>query len=191
MSTSIPKLTEDISKIPDSGTSPWNTLGIPENTSGLNFLSLNEEESNSWTSPVTGRLISPSGTPNTKLKTPSRGEDIEDLLDKLLKNPYKGDSNLRFRPDIESNPFHKPISEQIPILSTFPTWKSTDDVYYYNILKNKGPAKRKVTFGQTITTSLSNLLSEKQPRYQTRYQMRNNNLPEKLLDDDNDDDNSD
>jgi len=47
-STSIPKPTEtgDTSKIPDSETSPWNTLGIPENTSGLNFLSLNEKENN-------------------------------------------------------------------------------------------------------------------------------------------------
>ena len=44
-----------------------------------------------------------------------------------------------------------------------------DDVYYYNILKNKGPAKRKITFGQTITTPPSNLLSGKLLRYQTRY----------------------
>ncbi len=47
-STSIskPTKTEDTSKISDSGTSPWNTLGIPKNTPGLNFLSLNEEENN-------------------------------------------------------------------------------------------------------------------------------------------------
>ncbi len=37
---------QSVSKTPDSGTSPWNTLGILENTSGLNFLSLNEEEKN-------------------------------------------------------------------------------------------------------------------------------------------------
>ena len=44
-STSTPKLTEteDTSKTPDSKTFPWNTLEISENTSGLNFLSLNEE----------------------------------------------------------------------------------------------------------------------------------------------------
>ena len=47
-STSTPKLTDTggTSTIPDSEISFWNTLGIPENTSGLNFLSLNEEESN-------------------------------------------------------------------------------------------------------------------------------------------------
>jgi len=55
-------------------------------------------------------------------------------------------------------------------------------------LKNKGPAKRKVTFGQNITTPPSDLLSGKQPRYQTRYQTRNNNSPEKSSDDDDDDD---
>ncbi len=47
-STSTPKLTEtgDTSKIPDSETFPWNTLGILKNISGLNFLSLNEEKNN-------------------------------------------------------------------------------------------------------------------------------------------------
>src|SRR6266540_2189118 len=56
--TSTPKLTEtgDTSKIPDSRTSPWNTLGIPKNNPGLNFLSLNKEN-NPWIPPITGKLI--------------------------------------------------------------------------------------------------------------------------------------
>jgi len=58
-------------------------------------------------------------------------------------------------------------------------------------LKDKGSAKRKVIFGQTITISPSNLLSEKQSRYQTRYQTRSNNLPEESPDDDDDDDDDD
>src|SRR6266498_610304 len=33
-----------ISKIPDSGTSPWNTFNIPETTPGINAIGLNEEE---------------------------------------------------------------------------------------------------------------------------------------------------
>ncbi len=93
-----------------------------------------------------------------------------------------------FRLDKKENLFIKPLSKRILILPTFPTWKSTDDVYYYNLLKNKDPAKRKVTFGQTITIPSSNLLSEKQLKYQTRYQIRSNNSPEESPDDDNDDD---
>src|SRR6266540_4246581 len=89
-----------------------------------------------------------------------------------LKDPFAGTSNLRFGPDPLA-----PLSERIPILPTFPTWESTDDTYYYNLLRNKGPAKRKVTFRQTITTPPSNLLSGGQTRYQTRYQTRNNNSP--------------
>ncbi len=59
-STSTPKLIEtgDTSKTPDSETSSWNTLGIPKNTLGLNFLSLNEEENNPWTFSIIGKLIS-------------------------------------------------------------------------------------------------------------------------------------
>ncbi len=98
---------------------------------------------------------------------------------------------MRFGPDREENPFSKPLSERIPILPTFPTWKLTDNIYYYNLFRNKGPAKRKVTFGQTITTSPSNLLSGKQPRYQTRYQTRSNNSPEESPDDDDDDNDND
>ncbi len=63
-----------------------------------------------------------------------------------------------------------------------------DDIYYYNLLRDKEPVKRKVTFGQTITILPSNLLSGKQPRYQTRYQTRSNNSPEESSDDDDDDD---
>jgi len=72
--------------------------------SGLNFLSLNEEKSNSWTPPVTGRLISPSGIPDTELlitkKMPS-----EDTTDRSLRNLYECTSNLRFGVDIEKNLF--------------------------------------------------------------------------------------
>ncbi len=37
--------------------------------------------------------------------------------------------------------------------SSFPTWTSTDDFFYYNLVKNKDKelVKRKVTFGQTLT----------------------------------------
>src|SRR6266540_5436546 len=180
---------------PDSGTFPWNTFNISETTPGINTIGLNEEE-NSWKPPDTGKLISPPGTPDTEPQT-SRGEDIEDLLDKvpperkLLKDLYEGTSNLRFGPDREENPFNKPLSERIPVLLTFPTWESTSDPYYYNLLRNKKPAKRKVTFGQTITTPPSNLLSGKPPRYQTRYQTRSNNSPEESPDDDDDDDDDD
>src|SRR6266498_4483148 len=183
------------SDTPDSGTSPWNTFNIPENTSGINAIGLNEEE-NPWKSPDTGKLISLPGTPNTESQTP-KGEELEDLLknylppERPLKDPFVGTSNLGFGPNQDKDLYIKPLSERIPILLTFPTWESTDDTYYYNLLRNKGPAKRKVTFGQTITTPPSNLLSRKQPRYQTRYQTRRDNSPEESPDDDNDDDDDD
>ncbi len=162
---------------------------------GINAIGLNEEE-NPWKPPDIGNLISPPETPNTESQTP-KGEDLKDLLDKVppisksLRNLYEGTFTLRFGPDREENLFSKLLSEQIPILLTFSTWESTDDIYYYNLLKNKGPAKSKVTFGQTITTLSSNLLSGKQPRYQTRYQIRSNNSPEESPDDDDDDDDDD
>src|SRR6266498_2173789 len=171
---------------PDSGTSPWNTFNIPETIPGINAIGLNEEE-NPWKPPDTGKLISPPGTPNTESQTP-KGDEVEDLLKNYpppevsLKDLFARTSNLRFGPDSE-----RPLSERIPILPTFSTWESTDDTYYYNLLRNKGPAKRKVTFGQTITTPPSNLLSGGQTRYQTRYQTRSNNSPEESPDDDDDD----
>ncbi len=119
----------------------------------------------------------------TTQKTP-----LEDTMDRLLRNLYEGISNLRFRLDIEDNLFQQSSKGHKPVLPTFSTWKSMDYAYYYNILKNKGPAKRKVTFGQTITSQPSNTLSEKPSRYQTRYQTRTNNSPEESPDDDNDDD---
>src|SRR6266545_3851421 len=173
---------------PDSGTSPWNTFNIPETTPGINALGLNEEE-NPWKLPDTGKLISPLGTPNTESQTP-KGEELKDLLkeypppDRPLKDPFVGTFNLRFGPNSL-----RPLSERIPVLPTFPTWESTDDTYYYNLLKNKGPGKRKVTFGQTITTPPSNLLSGGQTRYQTRYQTRRGNSPEESSDDDDSSDN--
>src|SRR6266498_3692748 len=190
----LPKQPID-SGMPDSGTSPWNTFNIPETTPGINAIRLNEEK-NPWKPPDTEKLISPSGTPNTESQIP-KGEDLEDFLrnepppEKPLTNLFEGTSNLRFRPNREDDLFVKPLSERIPILPTFPTWESADDTYYYNLLRNKGPAKRKVTFGQTITTPLSNLLSGGQTRYQTRYQTRNNNSPEESPDDDDDDDDDD
>src|SRR6266511_405982 len=174
---------------PDSGTSPWNTFNIPETTPGINAIGLNEE--NPWKPPDTGKLISPPGTPTPEPQTP-RGDKVEDLLknypppENTQKNPFVRTSNLRFGPDP-----NRPLSERIPIVPTFPTWESTDDTYYYNLLRNKGPGKRKVTFGQTITTPPSNLLSGGQTRYQTRYQTRNNNSPEESPDDDDDDDDDD
>ncbi len=104
-STLTLKLTEtgDTSKIPDSRISFWNTLGIPENTPGLNFLSLNEE-SNLWIPPVIGKLISPSGTSDTE--TPlSKNKMPEDNMDKPLRDLYGGISNLKFRPYSEENLF--------------------------------------------------------------------------------------
>src|SRR6266540_3073701 len=178
------------SDMPDSGTSPWNTFNIPETTPGINAIGLNEEE-NLWKLPDTGKLISPPGTPNTESQTP-KGEDLDNLLrnepppERPLKDLFEGTSNLRFEPNRENIQFDPIIN--YPSLLTFPTWESTDDIYYYNLLRNKGPAKRKVTFGQTITTPLSNLLSGKQLRYQTRYQTRGNNSPEESSDDDDDDD---
>jgi len=85
------------------------------------------------------------------------------LPEKLLKDLFKGTFNLRFGPDREENPFQS--TSRVLILPTFPTWESTDNLYYYNIFNRKELVKRKVTFEQTITTPPSNLLSEKQPRY--------------------------
>src|SRR6266542_1883085 len=98
--------------MPDSETSPWNTFNIPETTLEINAIGLNEEE-NLWKPPDTGKLISLSGTLNTKSQTP-KGEDLEDLFNKvpskykLLRNPYEGNSTLRFGPDRKENPFSKP-----------------------------------------------------------------------------------
>src|SRR6266540_3543783 len=138
----IPELSKQPinSGTPDSGTSSWNTFNISETTSEINAIGLNEEK-NPWKLPDTSKLISPSGTSNTESQTP-KGEDLEDLLkkylpEKPLKDPFIGTSNLRFGPNREEDPI-RPLSERIPILPTFPTWESTDDTYYYNLLKNRG-----------------------------------------------------
>ncbi len=163
--TPEPEKQPDISKTPNSGTSPWNTFNIPENTPGINALGLNDEE-NPWKPPDTGKLISPPGTPK---ETPTPREDeVEDLLrnypppERPLKDLSQRTLPIRFGPDRQENPFQS--TSRIPVSPTFSTWESTDDQYYYNILNRKEPAKRKVTFGQTITNPASNL-SEKQPRY--------------------------
>src|SRR6266540_3436386 len=106
--------------MPDSGTSPWNTFNIPETTSEINVIGLNEEK-NPWKPSDTGKLISPPRTPNTESQT-SKGEDLENLLDqvpsksKLPKNLYEGTSTLRFGLDREENLFSKPLNERILIL---------------------------------------------------------------------------
>src|SRR6266540_3136247 len=99
-------------------------LGIPENTPGLNFLSLNKKE-NLWTPPITGKLISSlripdTGTPLSKNKTP-KGEDLENLLNRSPSKPCGGLSSIRFRPNREDNPFQSSSRNQVPILQTFPT----------------------------------------------------------------------
>ncbi len=112
---------------------------------------------------------------------------LENTMDRPWRNLYEDISNLRFRINIEDNPFQLLSGGHNPILPTFPMWESIDDVYYYNILKNKGLVKRKVTFRQSITIPSSNLLSGRLPSYQTRYQTRSNNSPEESSDDDDDD----
>ena len=101
------------SKIPDSETSPQNTLGILKDTSGLNFLSLNEEKSNPQTPPITGKLISPPGTPDTELLITKKMLS-EDITDKSLRNLYEGISNLRFGVDIEENLFQQSSQSFLP-----------------------------------------------------------------------------
>ena len=136
-----------------------------------------------------GKLISPSGIPNIGTLT-TKNIPLEDNTDRPLRKLYEGtfNFNVNFGLNTKNNLFYQSSGSCQLILPTFSTWKSTDDIYYYNILKDKGPMKRKVTFGQTVTTSSSNLLSRKLPKYQTRYQTRSNNSPEESLDDDNDDD---
>ena len=107
-------------------------------------------------------------------------------------------TNLRFGLDSLDNPFEKTSSHYKPtnitFLSSFLIWTFIDDSFYYNLVKNKDKklAKRKVTFGQTLTTQLPNILSEREQsdsRYRIRYQVtRNNNSPEESSDNDDDDD---
>ncbi len=126
VSGSTPKLTskENLNKIPDSGTFLWNTLSIPENTPGLNFLSLNEEESNPWIPSVTGKLISLSGTPDTRSQITNKilkNTPLKDNTDRPLRNLYEGTSNFRIGFDIEDNLFSQPEESHILVLLTFLT----------------------------------------------------------------------
>ena len=191
-SNKTPELTNksSSSKIPDSGISSWNTLNIPENMPEINAIGLHEKEDNPWNLPKTGKLISLSETSDIGTLI-TKNIPLEGNTDRPLRKLYEGISNFNFRLNTENNPFYQPSESHVPVLPTFPTWESTDDVYYYNILKNKGSAKRKVTFGQTVTTPPFNLLSRKVPRYQTRYQTRSNNLSEESSDDDNNNNNHD
>ncbi len=114
--------------------------------------------------------------------------------------PLQTYTSLRFRANNIKNLFHEPSDSNKPItmlLSLFPIWTFTNDIFYYNFIKNKdkGSAKRKVTFRQTLIIQSSSTLSEKEKlgsRYQTQYQVtRSNNSSEKSSDDDDDNDNND
>ncbi len=96
-----------------------------------------------------------------------------------------------------NNLFKKLSNNRKPInfISAFSTWTSTDDFFYYNFVKNKdkGLAKKKITFRQILIIQSSSILSKREQlgsRYNTRYQAtRNNNSSEESPDDnDNDDD---
>ena len=95
-------------------------MNISENTSEINIIGLHEEESNPWTPPVIGRLISLLRIPNKEQKT-LVGIPLEDLLDKPLRNIYEEISNLRFGSNLGDNPFDQPNRGQVPVLPTFST----------------------------------------------------------------------
>ena len=95
-------------------------LGISENMSGINFLSLNEKKSNPWTPQVMSRLINPPGILDTNSLITKKTLS-ENTIDKPLRNLYEGTSNLRFGLDIEDNLFQQSSKNRIPILPTFPT----------------------------------------------------------------------
>ena len=131
-------------------------MEIPEDTLRINFIELNKKENNPWEL-LKEKFISPSKTPDIDSIIVT-SKTIKDTPDKLLRNIYKGTFTLRFRQNIEDNPFRSSVKD--PVLPTFPTWTSIDDTFYYNFLnKDKGLAKRKVTFGQTLTTKSPSILS--------------------------------
>ncbi len=153
------------SKIPDSETSSWNILGISENTSGVNFIGLNEK-SNPW-EPSKEKLISPSEMPESTsniiiMKITMKTSESSETTNRPLKNIYKGTSTFRFRLNIEDNPFViLNMQKEVTYPSSFPTWTTIDDTFYYNFIKNKdkGSAKRKITFDQTFTTQSPSILN--------------------------------
>ncbi len=78
------------SKTPNSGTSSWNILGISESMPGINFIGVNEKEDNPWKSPQTGRLISPSGTPNIGLIIVTSKTTKNIPLETITNRPLRG-----------------------------------------------------------------------------------------------------
>ncbi len=80
--------------------------------------------------------------------TTSKGDLI------FISNQYY--TNLRFVQSNLNNLFKELSNSFKPIttfLSLFPTWTFMDNPFYFNLTKNKnkGLAKRKITFGQTLT----------------------------------------
>ncbi len=117
----------------------------------------------------TKKLISPSGTSDLGIITVRLTKKIPKIITSDGESIFKSDQyymNLRFEIDQLNNPFeessngYKPIT--ILFLSLFPIWTSMNNPFYYNLIKNKnkGLAKRKVTFGQTLIIQLSSILSE-------------------------------
>ena len=96
-------------------------LSILEDTLGINFIGLNEEEENPWEFPV-GKLISLLGTSDMRsIIVPNKTtKDIplETTTDRPLRSLYEGTSTLRFGPDIEDNPFCQSSGGHKPVVST-------------------------------------------------------------------------
>ncbi len=139
------KITE--SKTPNSGTSPWNTLGIPKDTLEVNFIGLNKEESNPW-KPLKEKLISSLGTPNSGIIITNKTIRKTSETSKSEYNIYENTTTIRFGSKDLDNPFNQPSGSSKPVVPTFFTWTSMDNTFYYNFIKNKdkGLIKRKVTF---------------------------------------------
>src|SRR6266542_4091043 len=97
--------------------SNWNTQKTPEPLKQLIDSGMPDSGTSPWKPPDTGKLISPPGTPNTESQT-SKGEELEDLLknypllERPLKDPFAGTSNLRFGPNRKKDPT-RPLNERI------------------------------------------------------------------------------
>ncbi len=109
------------------------------------------------------KLISFSGTPNSGIITITTTKETSKTTisdNNLIRIPdliIRYHTSLRFGLDRLKNLFTELSSSNKLIIiifpSSFPTWTSTDDPFYYNLIKNKnkGPVKKKVTFKQTLT----------------------------------------
>ncbi len=86
---------------------------------GINFIELNKKEENPW-EPLVEKLISPPGTPDmgSIIVTSKTTKDIplETTTDRLLRNLYEGTFTLRFRINIEDNPFYRLSEGQESVL---------------------------------------------------------------------------